>query len=79
MSKPSTAEPSIIPTGPNRAARRAQERRKNLTAEQAADYLNISLRSLHNRLRDGTIPAHRLGPKLLRFDADELDAARDRL
>ena len=61
-------------TRPNRA-----ERHKNLTTQEAADYLNVSRRTLMNWLRDGTIQGHRLGPKFLRFDTDELDAARDRL
>ena len=73
MSKPSTAPAPTMPTGPNRA-----ERRKNLTTEEAAAYLNVSQRTLHSWLRDGTITGHRLGKRFLRFDADELDAARDR-
>lgn len=64
---------------PNRATRRAMERRKNLNSQEAADYLNISLRTLHNWLRDGTLEGHRCGPRLLRFDADELDKAVNRL
>jgi excisionase family DNA binding protein len=55
----------------------AYARRKNLTAEEAAQYLNVSLRTIHYWLRDGKIPGHRIG-KFLRFDADELDAARNR-
>jgi excisionase family DNA binding protein len=74
MATPQTSPSTPTSTPPNRATRR-----KNLTAQQAADYLNVSLRTLHNWLRDGTITGHRLGPKFLRFDADELDAARDRL
>jgi excisionase family DNA binding protein len=68
MSNPSTAP---APTEP--------ARRKNLNAEQAADYLNISVRTLHNWLRQGIIEGHRIGPKFLRFDADDLDRARSRL
>jgi excisionase family DNA binding protein len=67
MSQPSTAPEPTEPA-----------RRKNLTAEEAALYLNISLRTLHSWLREGIIEGHRLGPKFLRFDADDLDRARSR-
>jgi excisionase family DNA binding protein len=80
-----------MPTGPNRATRRAMkrkknpnhavrpERRKNLSTSEAAAYLNISVRTLHNWLREGIIEGHRCGPRLLRFNADELDEAVNRL
>jgi excisionase family DNA binding protein len=55
------------------------ERRKHLTTQKAAAYLNISVRTLHNWLRDGIVKGHRCGPRLLRFDCDELDAATSRL
>lgn len=48
-------------------------RRKNLSSAEAAVYLNISLRTLRNWVSDGRIRAKRCGPKLLRFDIDELD------
>jgi excisionase family DNA binding protein len=79
MSKPSTAPAPIPPTSPNRATRRAADPRKNLTSQEAADYLNISLRTLRNWLSQGLIDGHRVGPRLLRFDADDLDAAVSRL
>lgn len=66
------AAPQVKPAEPT-------DRRKNLNSAQAAEYLNISYRTLHKWLRDGIIQAHRAGPRLLRFDADELDEAVSRL
>lgn len=45
-----------------------------LNVTQAAAYLGISTRSLHRRLVDGTVIANRVGPRLLRFDREQLDA-----
>ena len=66
------AIPETVPYAP---VNPAYTRRKNLTPEQAAEYLNVSVRTIHYWLRDGKIPGHRIG-RFLRFDADELDAAR---
>jgi excisionase family DNA binding protein len=68
------AETSTAPTPINPA----YSRRKNLTVEEAAEYLNVSPRTIHYWLRQGIIDGHRIG-RLLRFDADDLDRARDRL
>jgi excisionase family DNA binding protein len=71
-------DPMAIPeTSPSAPVNPAYARRKKLNAEQAAEYLNVSVRTIHYWLRDGKIPGHRIG-KFLRFDADELDAARNR-
>ena len=74
MATPQTSPSMPTSTRPNPA----YARRKNLTPEQTAEYLNVSLRTIHYWLRYGKIPGHRIG-KFLRFDADELDAARNRL
>ena len=74
MAIPQTGPSMPTSTRPNRA-----ERRKNLNSAEAAEYLNISLRTLHKWLREGRVQAHRAGPRLLRFDADELDQAVSRL
>ena len=71
MAIPQTSPSTPTSTRPNPA----YARRKNLTPEQTAEYLNVSLRTIHYWLRYGKIPGHRIG-KFLRFDADELDAAR---
>lgn len=72
------SQSSTAPTTPAQP-RRVTERRKNLSAQEAADYLNISLRTLRNWLAAGIIDGHRIGPRLLRFDADDLDRAVSRL
>ncbi|WP_094295458.1 helix-turn-helix domain-containing protein [Mycobacterium neumannii] len=82
---PSPAGRAPRPTGtapvsrPSTASSPSTPRRKNLTSAEAADYLNVSMRTLRNWLEQGIITGHRLGPHLLRFDADELDAARNHL
>lgn len=45
-----------------------------LSVPQAAEYLGISTRTLHRRLVDGTLTANRVGPRLLRFDREQLAA-----
>jgi excisionase family DNA binding protein len=46
-----------------------------VTPDEAAAHLGISTRTVRRRIADGTIPAYRLGPRLLRIDLDELAAA----
>jgi excisionase family DNA binding protein len=48
-------------------------RHRLLNIEQAADYLNASVRFVRDRRRDGHIRAVKLGG-LLRFDPNDLDA-----
>lgn len=45
-----------------------------LSVPEAAKYLGISTRTLHRRLVDGSLTASRVGPRLLRFDREQLDA-----
>ena len=56
-----------------RTAPAAPERRRNLSTNEAADYLNVSVRTLRNYVAAGQVRARRVGPKLLRFNADDLD------
>ncbi len=44
-------------------------------AQQVAQHFGVTLRTVRRWIKDGTIPAHRIGPKLLRFDLAEVDAA----
>jgi excisionase family DNA binding protein len=44
-------------------------------AKQVAEHFGVALRTVRRWTKDGTIPAHRIGPKLLRFDLAEVDAA----
>ena len=49
-----------------------------LTSEEAAAYLRLpSVRALYQAVRRGQVPAHRLGPRRLRFSRAELDRALD--
>jgi hypothetical protein len=52
-------------------ARRKPERLAKLIA--AADYCQLSVKSLRRRLDDGTLTRYRLGPKILAVDLDEID------
>lgn len=40
---------------------------------QAADRTGISTRTLRRRIVDGTLPAYRGGPRIIRLDAQEVD------
>jgi excisionase family DNA binding protein len=42
------------------------------TAEAAA-YAGVSVKTIRRRVLDGTLPAHRVGPRLLRIDTRDLD------
>ena len=48
------------------------QHRPPLNVEEAAEYLNVSVRFVRDRRRDGQLPAIKLGG-LLRFDPDDLD------
>ncbi len=48
---------------------------EGVDAQQVAEHLDISLRTVHRWIKAGKIPAHRVGPKLLRFDLAEVDEA----
>lgn len=45
-----------------------------LTAREAAAHLRVSLRTIEAWTAAGVIPAHRLGPRLVRYRAPEIDA-----
>ena len=40
-----------------------------------AEYSELSVKTLRRRVADGTLTAYRVGPRTLRIDLDELDAA----
>lgn len=46
-----------------------------MTTKEAAAYLKVSVRTILRRVADGTLPATRVGPKLLRFRRADLDRA----
>ena len=59
------------PAGPNRAARR----RRYVKIAEAADYLQVTDRTIRQMIADGRLTGYRSGSRLVRVDLDELDAA----
>jgi excisionase family DNA binding protein len=49
--------------------------RRLVSINQAADYADVSTKTIRRRIADGTIPAERLGPRLIRVRLDAVDAA----
>lgn len=47
--------------------------RHYLSTAEAAAYLGVSKNTLRSYITKGIVPAHRLGPRLLKFDPAELD------
>lgn len=45
----------------------------------AAELASCSVVTIRRRIADGSLPAYRLGPRLLRVDLDELEAALRRV
>lgn len=45
-----------------------------LTKAQAADELQISVRTLEGLIKRGQLPAYKIGPQLVRIDRDDLRA-----
>jgi excisionase family DNA binding protein len=45
-----------------------------LTRQQAAEHLAVSLRTLDGMIARGTIPAYRIGPKMIRIKDTDLEA-----
>ncbi len=46
---------------------------------QAAERTKLSTRTLRRRIADGSLPAYRVGPRILRVDPDEVDQLLVRL
>jgi excisionase family DNA binding protein len=58
------------PVGPNRAARR-----RYVKVAEAAEYLNVTDRTIRQMVADGRLTAYRSGTRLVRLDLNEIDAA----
>jgi excisionase family DNA binding protein len=43
------------------------------TPNQAAEYAGVCVKTIRRRILDGTLPAQRFGPRLLRVDRADLD------
>jgi excisionase family DNA binding protein len=46
---------------------------KRLSVQEAAEVLGVGARTIRRYLSEGRLTAHRLGPKLIRIDAAELE------
>ena len=56
-------------------SQRARTERRLVSTPQAADYAGVCTKTLRRRISDGTLAGYRFGPRVLRVDLDELDAA----
>lgn len=56
--------------GPNRAARR-----RYVKIGEAAEYLDVTPRTIRAMIADGRLTGYRNGSRLVRVDLDEIDAA----
>lgn len=64
--RPNTGDP----VRPNRAARRHY-----VKVAEAADYLQVTDRTIREMMADGRLTAYRCGSRFVRLDLDEIDAA----
>ena len=46
-----------------------------IDAKQVAEHLGVSLRTVRTWTAAGKLPSHRAGPKLVRYDVNEVDEA----
>ena len=58
------------PAGPNRATRR-----RYIKIAAAAEYLDVTTRTIRQMIADGRLTGYRSGGRLVRVDLNELDAA----
>lgn len=49
-------------------------RRRYAKISQAAEYLGVTTRTVHEMIADGRLTGYRNGPRLVRVDLNELDA-----
>ena len=66
-----------MPTTPARASRRTRPNRPASIAGAAeyasGEYGTVSTRTIHRRIADGSLPAWKFGPTLVRVDLDDVD------
>jgi excisionase family DNA binding protein len=43
------------------------------STRESAEYAGVCVKTIRRRIADGSLPAHRLGPKLFRIDRADLD------
>jgi excisionase family DNA binding protein len=57
----------------------SQISKRLLSTAEAAAYLGVCRNTIRNYIARGWLPAHRVGPKLLRFDPADLDRVAHRV
>jgi excisionase family DNA binding protein len=50
-------------------------RRRYVKIREAADYLGVTERTIRQMISDGRLTGYRSGPRLVRLDLNEIDAA----
>jgi excisionase family DNA binding protein len=50
-------------------------RRRWITQQEAAEYLGVTDRTIRQMIADGRLTGYRNGPRLIRIDLHEIDAA----
>lgn len=50
-------------------------RRRYITLAEAAEYLSVTDRTIRQMIADGRLTGYRSGPRLVRVDLNEIDAA----
>ncbi|MFN8043035.1 MAG: excisionase family DNA-binding protein [Mycobacterium sp.] len=50
-------------------------RRRYVSIADAAEYLNVTTRTIRQMIADGRLCGYRSGPRLVRLDLNEIDAA----
>jgi len=55
-------------------ARPRSSARQLLSIASAADLTGVVVKTVRRRISDGSLTGYRIGPRLIRVDADELDA-----
>jgi excisionase family DNA binding protein len=55
------------------------ERKPKVSIAEAADTYNCSQRTIRRRIADGTLPAYRVGPRMIRLDPADLDKMARRI
>ena len=53
---------------------RSELRRRFLKLEEAADYLNVTTRTIRAMVADGRLRGYRSGTRIVRFDVADLDS-----
>lgn len=46
---------------------------------EAAQYANVPYRTMRDWIKDGLLPAYRIGPRLIQVDLHDVDALRRRI